>query len=471
MLVSARVKLHFSSDTGSTAHQLYRWHVAPGAFTRLSPAWESVALEGPDGPIQEGTVRVLRVGPLRQRWVAVHDQFEMDAHFRDYQRKGPFRSWRHNHRFLAGGRLSDEIECTLPFHALTALPARELFLKPTFKRMFCFRHLRTAFDLGRQFEGQAWARKVIAVTGSSGLIGHQLCAFLSAAGHRVIRLVRRSAQGPDERSWDPTGSSLPHDLLEGVDAVVHLAGANVAGGLWTRARRKLIRDSRVEPTRLLARAIRAMDNPPEVLLVSSGINYYGQGGLDQPFTETSGSGSGFLAGVCREWERAAFEAASGKTRVVVARTGMVLARSGGALPKLLWPNWLGLGSIIGSGRQGVSWIGLEDMVGVLYRCLYSGDLEGPVNAVSPGAVSASQFAEMLARVTRRPLLLRVPAPLLRLSLGEFATVVTEGNYVRPQALHRNGFRFVYPELEGALRHELGLYTPEMLPRGFKAEVH
>jgi uncharacterized protein (TIGR01777 family) len=464
----APIKLRFESVAAEEPHELYAWHIGPGAFTRLGPAWESVSLDGPDGAIEEGTVRVLRVGPFHQSWVAVHDQFVRDEHFRDYQRSGPFKSWEHQHRFLAGGVLSDAIDCRLPFGFMTQLPARELAFKPMFERMFVFRHLRTRFDLQRQREGRAWGSKVIAVAGSSGMIGRELCAFLASAGHQVVKLVRRAPHSEDERQWDPTATAPEPGLLDGVDAVVHLGGENLASGLWTAARKRAIRESRIQSTRLLARAIREADRPPEVFVVMSGVNAYGSGSSSELFSESSPLGNGFLAEVCREWEASAREA-SPIARVVSLRTGMVLSLRGGALPKLALPNWLGLGTVLGSGRQGVSWVGLEDLIGILYQCLW-GDLEGPVNAVSPYPVTFAQLARTLARITHRPLLFRVPAPLLRIALGELATVVTEGNFVQCMRLQQAGFEFFYPKLEQALRHEMGLYIPDMHPPGWHCSI-
>ena len=463
------MKFHFQSRAGNDARELYRWHLAPGAFTRLVPGWESVRCPDAWLPLEQGDVRDLRVGPLGMRWQAVHDQFVEDHHFRDYQRRGPFAEWTHSHRFLADGTLSDLIHCSLPLAFLSEPWMRPLLIQPMLVRMFIFRHLRTAFDLARQRAARC-SGMVIAVTGSSGLIGGELCAFLCTAGHRVIRLVRRPARGPDERSWDPEGNRLPVHLLEGVDALVHLGGHNVTDGNWNAEHRRKIRTSRVRSTALLAGLIREMASPPRVFLVASGINYYDSAAgplTGRPFTENSPAGKGFLPEVCQEWEAAAVTAERPGTRVVRARTGMVLSMKGGALPKLLLPNNLGLGAVLGGGEQGVSWIGMEDAIGVLYRCLHDDQLSGPVNVVAPRPVPFREFAATLARVTRRPLLFRIPTGLLRLVLGELSTVVTEGMYVEPQALERQGFAFLYPGLEEALRHELGRYTDAMLPADWR----
>jgi uncharacterized protein (TIGR01777 family) len=242
--------------------------------------------------------------------------------------------------------------------------------------------------------------------------------------------------------------------LEGVDAVVHLAGEPVAGGRWNSERKLRIRASRVDGTRTLSRAMAQLESPPKVMISASATGWYGpspEGEVD----ESTPAGPGFLAEVCRAWEGAADPAREAGVRVVHPRTGVVLAGDGGALAKMLPPFLLGLGGRLGSGRQGMSWIGLDDLLGLLHQALFDDSLEGPVNAVAPAAVDNAEFTRVLARVLKRPALLPAPAFALKLLLGEMAEeLLLGGAFVRSTVLADSGFDFHHPELEQALRWEL-----------------
>lgn len=296
----------------------------------------------------------------------------------------------------------------------------------------------------------------VIVTGASGLIGASLTASLAAAGHRVDRLVRREpASGSSEIRWDPGAGVLDPVPLEGAGAVVHLAGESVAAGRWTAARKAAIRRSRVEGTRLLAETLARLDRPPGVLVSASATGYYGAAG-DEPLTEASAAGAGFLAEVCRAWEAATEPAARAGIRVVTLRIGLVLAARGGALGQMLVPFRLGLGGVVGTGRQWMSWIALGDLIGAILHLLGAGDVAGPVNAVAPGPVTNREFTRTLGRVLGRPTLAPLPAPLVRLLFGEMGqTLLLDGARVLPARLLASGFRFLAPDLETALRRELG----------------
>ena len=295
----------------------------------------------------------------------------------------------------------------------------------------------------------------VAVTGSSGLIGSALMAFLAARGHQVTRLVRRSPGGEREIQWDPEDGVRGLSGLEGADAVVHLAGENIASGRWTPQRKAEIRRSRVEGTRRLCESFARLARPPKVLASASAIGYYGDRGAEV-LREDSPPGSDFLAQVCGEWESAAEPASRAGIRVVHLRTGIVLSPAGGALKKMLLPFSLGLGGRIGTGAQFMSWITLDDVVGATYHALNTGSLVGPVNMVAPTPVTNSEFTRTLARVLRRPALAPVPAFAARLAFGEMAdALLLASARVVPNRLQGSGYRFRHPELEGALRHLLG----------------
>jgi uncharacterized protein (TIGR01777 family) len=293
------------------------------------------------------------------------------------------------------------------------------------------------------------SRRVL-VSGASGLIGTSLEGRLRARGHGVCRLVRRPARSGDEISWDPARGILPVRELEGFDAVVHLAGENVAAGRWTDARKAAIRESRVQGTVLLARRLAELDRPPSVLVSASAIGFYGDRG-EELLDETMPPGDGFLARTCVEWEACADPARAAGIRVVHPRIGVVLATQGGALARMLMPFRLGLGGRLGSGRQWMSWIALDDLVFVLESAIFDERLVGPVNAVAPEPVRNADFTRVLARILGRPALAPVPAFALRALAGGLADELLLASIrVAPRALERCGFRHARPTLEEAL---------------------
>jgi uncharacterized protein len=290
----------------------------------------------------------------------------------------------------------------------------------------------------------------VAVTGASGMVGEALVPQLGADGHTVQRLVRsREAAGGGDVYWSPSAGEIDAAALEGVDAVVHLAGENL-GHRWTAERKRRIRASRVEGTRLLAETLAGLARPPAVLVSASAVGYYGDRG-DELLDEAAPLGEGFLAEVVRDWEAAAEPARTAGIRVVHPRMGVVLSASGGALARLLLPFRLGVGGPVGSGRQWLSWITRADAVAVIVRALSDEELRGPVN-VAAGAVRFGDFARALGRVLHRPALLPVPAPALRLVFGEMAdATLLASARVDAAVLRSRGHRFLHPELEGALR--------------------
>lgn len=298
----------------------------------------------------------------------------------------------------------------------------------------------------------------IMVTGSSGLIGSALVPLLTTGGHQVTRLVRtqpKSGAGVEEMQWDPSTGRIDPVGLEGADAVVHLAGENIASGRWTPEQKAKIRESRVQGTRVLCEALNQLTHPPKTLLCASAIGYYGDRG-EELLQETSPPGTGFLAEVCRAWEAATAPAKEKGIRVVHLRFGMVLSTTGGALAKMLLPFKLGVGGIVGNGRQYWSWVALDDTIGAIHHALMTETLHGPVNVVAPHPVTNYEFTKTLGRVLNRPTLFPVPAFAARLAFGEMAdALLLASTRVAPTQLSATGYVFRYPELEGALRHLLG----------------
>lgn len=288
----------------------------------------------------------------------------------------------------------------------------------------------------------------IAVTGSTGLIGSALAAALAAEGHQVVRIVR-SRPGPGDVRWDPARGEIDARGLEGVDAVVHLAGENV-GQRWSREVKARIRQSRVQGTRLLSETLASLREKPNVLVSASATGIYGDRG-DEPLTEASSPGQDFLAEVGQEWEAATAPASERGVRVVFARFGVVLTRRGGALARLLPPFQLGVGGKLGSGRQWMSWISIADLVGAVRFALDTPGLAGPVNVVAPHPVTNAELTRTLGRVLGRPTLFTVPAAALRLVYGEMAdATLFASQRALPERLLGAGFRFHHPELREAL---------------------
>ncbi|MBN2337224.1 MAG: TIGR01777 family oxidoreductase [Acidobacteria bacterium] len=297
----------------------------------------------------------------------------------------------------------------------------------------------------------------ILITGSTGLVGSALVSHLAAHRHRPLHMVRRPPRGDDEIRWDIEAGTLDPSSLEGLDAVVHLAGENIASGRWTAERKRRIMQSRVLGTRLLARSLARLDTPPRVLISVSAVGYYGDRG-EEALDEESGPGTGFLAEVCRAWEAEAAPAAERGIRVVHPRLGMVLSARGGALDRMLPAFRAGFGGRIGSGRQYMSWIALDDLVGVILHAIEHDTLHGPVNAVSPHPVTNADFTRVLARALGRPALLALPAFTARLALGQMADeLLLASARVSPRKLEASGYRFLYPRLEDTLGR---LFGPE-----------
>ncbi len=295
----------------------------------------------------------------------------------------------------------------------------------------------------------------ILVSGASGLVGTAAVKALTADGHSITRLVRNQPSNPGEVRWDPAAAVLEPSDIDGHDAVLHLAGENIATGRWTAEKKRRIRQSRVDGTELLCGALAATERPPSVFIGASAIGYYGAQRGDEVLVEDSPAGDDFLAEVCAAWESAS-EACPAQARRVILRLGVVLSAEGGMLEKLLPIFRLGLGGRVGSGRQYFSWIAIDDVVGVIRHALEDGGMHGVHNTVSPEPVTNASFTQTLARVLRRPAWLPVPAFALRLALGEMGEALPlSSNRVLPRALSERGYRFVHPRLEPALHSLLG----------------
>jgi uncharacterized protein (TIGR01777 family) len=452
----------YSTVVNAGLSDVFAWHGRPGAMARLTPPWLPVRVLQEASSLRDG--RAVLGWPGGLRWVAVHQPASYDPPnmFADELESCPLAavlSWRHRHQFAPAGEPGQDAErATLVTDTVdTTLPGR--MLRP----MFAYRHQQLADDLA----AQARARSVcpdsltIAVTGSGGLIGTALTALLTTGGHRVIRLVRRAPNNEGERQWQPEEPAPT--LLSGVDALIHLAGASI-GGRFTPDRKREILKSRIVPTRRLAElaAAAADQKTPksaglQAFVTASAIGFYGPDRGEEILTEASPRGEGFLADVVADWEDAAAPAAAAGIRTVQVRTGIVQTPRGGML-RLLSPLFTaGLGGRLGSGKQWLSWIGLDDLLDIYLRAVTDPHLSGPVNAVAPEPVRNLDYTRTLARVLHRPALLPVPAfgPRLLLGAEGAAELAQASQYVRAEALIGAGHQFRQPHLEQALRHVFG----------------
>ncbi len=443
------------TEIEAPAAEAFRWHSRPGAFLRLSPPWNRVEVLEARGGIEDGARLVMRLGspPFSVRWVAVHCGYEEGRRFVDVQESGPFARWTHEHVFddATAGRslVVDRIEYALPFGKVGEL-AGNAFVRRRLERLFRFRGAITAGDLARHapYFGRAPLR--VAITGASGLVARQLAAFLTAGGHEVLRFARGRTARPGEISWNPASGRIDHEALEGLDAVIHLAGENIAGGRWTDARKAEIVASRVSGTKLLAEAVSVLRNPPQVFLCASAAGYYGDRG-DERVDEAAAAGSGFLADVARAWESATAPADAAGIRTVNMRFGVILTARGGALAKMLLPFKLGLGGPIGGGRQGFSWIGLDDAIYAIHHLIRNDALRGPVNVVAPEPLPQREFALALGRALHRPALAPLPGFAVKALFGQMGEeALLYGQFVEPRALQRSGFAWSAARLEEAL---------------------
>jgi uncharacterized protein (TIGR01777 family) len=350
--------------------------------------------------------------------------------------------------------LEDEIEYAPPLGWLGRRAAGP-YLRSRLRRVFAYRHAVTRADLERH-RGRPPLR--VAVSGAGGLVGSSLVAFLESGGHSVLRLVRRRPTGADEAHYEATAARIEADPLEGVDALVHLAGENVAARRWSEQQKRRIRDSRITGTRGLAERLARLKRPPAVMINASAIGFYGDRG-DELLDESSGPGRGFLAETCRAWEEAMAPAERAGVRAVRLRIGVVLSAAGGALGRMLLPFRAALGGRIGNGKQFISWIARDDLVGLIHYLLYETELSGPINAVAPSPVRNAEFTRVLARTLRRPALFPVPGAAIRLLMGEMGReLLLAGARVAPRRLERAGFSFRHAGLESALRFELGRFA-------------
>lgn len=464
------MKFEHQSHYPHARDAVFAWHERPGAFTRLSSPGQVRSVGRPSVGLAVGARQEFRIGvpgtagKVGPTWVAEHTAYDPPRCFEDVMVSGPLRSWRHRHEFAdapdGGTTITDRVDYELPL----GLPTRlSRVVEPQLRGMFAYRERQLRDDLA--FHATHGQRRVVAVTGASGLVGRQLVALLGGGGHRVLTLTRGRAERPDEIGWDPQavdGSGLDAHAraqLADVDAVIHLAGEPI-GKRFTASHKAAVFDSRVRSTRLLAAALAdlAADGRERALVVASASGYYGSDRGDEVLTEDADSGDDFLALVCRQWEAAADPARDAGVRVAHLRTGIVQSGGGGALALQLPIFLAGLGGRLGDGQQWLPWITVDDLVGLYAHVALTPGLGGVVNACAPEPVRAGDYARTLARVLGRPALLPVPSagPAVLLGRQGARELALAGQRMSADRALAWGYAFRHHDLAQGLRHVLAL---------------
>ena len=447
---------------------VWNWHARRGAVRRIMPDWEGIRPVEVGG-IKDGAVTSFRmsIGILPQRWVAKHHSYIEGEQFCDDMIKGPFGRWNHVHKFIEMGQtemqIQDRIDWKLPFHFFTRIGA-PIMVMPRVRQMFKHRTRRILADLKRQQMFKDAPRKRVLISGSTGLIGTQLGAFLETDGHDVHRLIRPSTRlHADQDStkvvkWDDKSGKIIEGSLENFDVIIHLAGAGIGDKRWSKKRKKLIAESREIPTRNLANALANLASPPSLFMCASAVGYYDNRG-DEELDENSSTGNGFLAEICRKWEDAAQPAINAGIRTIHMRTGIVTTAAGGMLQQILLPAKLGAMGPIGGGRQWQSWISLDDQIYAMHYLMNHETASGVFNLTAPNPVTQKQFAKVLGKVLRRPAFAPAPGFVMKILFGEMGkSLILDGQKVRPKRLQDLGYTFEHETLEPALRDALGRFA-------------
>lgn len=475
--MSKKTTFSYRSEMPASIETLFAWHEAPKAFERLCPYWEKVKVleHDPTSGIENGsqvTVALELAPAIKINWSLEHHSYKKNQNFSDRQITGPFEYWNHDHIFEQKNQnesvLEDRIEYKLPMGELGKIFG-EAFSQAKLERLFRYRHQKTASDLKliNKYKGSETMKNIL-VSGATGLVGSQLCSFLEGAGHKVYRLVRSETGNEQDILWKPNDNHIDFEKLEkisndlGIDAVVHLAGENIAAARWSPEQKNKIKESRIKGTTLLAASSAKLSKKPGVFVSASAIGFYGNR-PNEILDENSEAGEDmqkdadrFLVETCKEWEAATKAAEAAGIRVAHTRFGIILDPKGGALSKLLLPFQMGAGGIIGNGKQFMSWVHIDDVIGAIYHAINTETVSGAVNVTAPNPVSNSEFTKVLGRVLWRPTIAPLPGFVARIMLGEMAdALLLSSANVQPQKLKVTDYEFLYSDLESALRNLLG----------------
>jgi uncharacterized protein len=443
------------SSIARPAQEVFGWFLLPAAVERAFPPWRKIKLVSKEGKPDEEGFRftcLIKIGPFWRRWIVQRRELNGSS-FTQAQIEGPFARWEHRYEVHAAGDAACTLTEEVSFDLAIPFFARKIERELTFwakwrsqvieQDLFCYARYKKKTER-------------ILVSGSTGLIGSSLIPFLRNAGFEVIRLVRsRKAFAEDAVYWDPMTGDIDKEQFENFDAVIHLAGENVASGLWTKRKKERIFLSRCRDTWLLSHVLLRLYRPPKTMISASAIGFYGSRIAEEVLTEESKSGEGFFSDLCTRWEAATQTIENRGTRVAHTRFGPILAPLNGLLgnflPLLRW----NLGATLGSGRQIMSWIAIDDVVGALFHVLSKEEISGPVNVVAPYPVTQKEFLRDVTKRIHRIAPLQIPAAVLRFFFKEMADeLFLSGQNVKPEKLLKTGYAFRYPHLEEALDHFL-----------------
>ncbi len=448
----------YASDFDFPVELLFGWHERPGAFERLNPPFMPVKVVESDQSITDGARVALKVPDARAglAWHLEHFDYRRNEQFADRQVKGPFKFWEHIHDFTRESERESKLEERLSYRfplARLLTPVADPFFRSKLEDLFDFRHTRTRNDLSlhRKYGNRESLRFLIA--GSSGMLGRALTAFLTTGGHHVTRLVR--SKTGDQPVWSPARGQLDPGSVEGYDVIINLAGENIGSGFWTKKKKQRILESRVSTTRLLADTIGRLSEPPRVFITASATGYYGDQG-DQPLDEQAVPKTGFLNEVVEAWEDASRIAAEKETRTVNMRFGVILSGRHDLLARVRPVFLAGIGAVIGDGKNYFPWVAVDDAIAAIYHAVFTESLSGPVNVTAPEQITSGYLFQVLGKVLKRPVFLKIPAPLIKGTLGDMGReLFLASTRVIPTKLQQTGFDFQFPEIESTLRFYLG----------------
>tara|TARA_B110000116_G_scaffold260367_1_gene263408 strand:- start:537 stop:1931 length:1395 start_codon:yes stop_codon:yes gene_type:complete len=450
------------SSVPVSAATCFTWHAAKGAFARLNPPFAPVQiLEEPD-ELKAGAEVLIKVPTpfpfFGIKWRLTHPEYVEGQYFRDTQIKGPFKSWEHTHNFKeidsTNSEMEDVLKFSLPFGILGKLFGAPI-VKKQLSALFNYRHSILKMDMETLKSNNEPLHILIA--GSSGLIGTALTPYFTTQGHKVTQLLRSEGEKSEGLEyWDYENQTTTINSNQTFDVIIHLGGVNLAGGRWTNKRKTQMLKSRTESTSFLSEIITGLKTEPKVFLCASAVGIYGTTDSD-PREEDSPKGDLYSSMIVAEWEKATKRVSDAGIRVVNLRFGMVLSPLGGALKKFLLPAKMGVGGKLGNGRNLISWISMEDVLGVVTHSINNEQVVGPLNVVANDMYSNKGLIKTICKVLKRPCLFPVPALILIALFGKQMAKETifVNTSVSNEKLIKSGYEFKLPELEGALRHMLG----------------
>lgn len=451
---------------------LFDYHTKNGALERLIPPWSGLSVVSQTGGINDDAISDFRIalGPIKTKWVSKHFGYIHNRQFQDEMIYGPFKKWVHTHSFIPEDTkqciIEDKIKYTPKFGKLGS----RIFKKKIhnyLNQLFMYRHRILVDDINLK-KMKVEKGKRILVTGSHGLIGSALIPLLTSVGeHRITRLTRglvdknkshhsdkNSVKSAEIIHWDLEAERVNHNNLENFDIVIHLAGENIFGR-WTETKKQRIRDSRIKSTSLLSESLSKLSHPPSLLICASAIGYYGNR-PNETLTEDNSQGNGFLPDVCKQWEDSTKVAADAGIRVVNTRFGVVLSPKDGMLQKILPSFKLGLGISIGNKEQYFNWVSIEDVIKSIFYLIVSTSIRGPVNIVSPSAVTNMEFSNILKKIFNPRLSFSINPEITKMIFGQMSDeLLSINSHVLPKRLLNDGYKFVNPDLEDTLRFLVG----------------